>query len=559
MPQINVELSGRTVEAIVTLNVSQLNDILRIVIDQSNAHDGALTAAHAALVSANGRIATLEAEMEKLRPDGDRLKQLGDSLNQLRETVDANRDAAETRLETFSRKATKRLDAFDTTLKEEMETAARRAAAIDQQVANALTVARDTQQRMAELKIPDVGPIQSALDALRADRDADRVVLHAADLWLQCWDVSGHDMQAAITPYPHADAKAIQASKVAYVRSRPPLVRFADDVRAELRTAAEALEKNVRDVRETMATKVDKNAISDLLHELRGQMQKLTDATEFVDRRMKSVEQLPTRVGGCEQAIDQLRHGKADVTLLELKAEGSALHAVATELAQTREDVDDLFGRVDKAAGKQQGAAANAAAAATAAAAGRRPSNASAQIAGAALEAMKKRLGDLEVDASRLQRDKADKLDLATLNDLIEALDGKLVSVVPNAKPVTVRPSTAGDGAVPMSPSAPGLPPGMERRPPRQSLTSPGASRPGSSRRSPTKNVEQRPPSSGKSDVRPMVTPVPFDTSSVAPGNSWHIGRGASVNVRDSSGACTPALISGGHMVPVVHTTDEAS
>jgi uncharacterized coiled-coil protein SlyX len=581
MPQINVELTARTVEAVVTLNVSHLNDLLRIVIDQSNAHEAALQEHKAASAKADARIAALESELDRLRPDGDRVEKLAEQVADLRQTVDVNRDTAETRIESLNRKTTKRLDSQEATLREEVENSARRSAAIEQHAANASAVAKETQLRLAQLKMPDMGPINDALATLQAQAEADAKVLAAADLWLKCWSAGTNEMHNAVH-----DDKAPEAAKIAYVLSRPPLVALSGSLKGDVGSMVDDIASQLRTLQVALTGKLDKSSISDLLQELNVKMAKLTEAAEFVDRRMKTVELLPARVGACESLLEALRHGKADLSTLDLKANESELHGIAEDVTSMRDEFDDLLDRLKKGAGSTAALAASKSGAQPNIAAGRRAS-VSSNLAAGALEDVKKRLIAVEGEARRLEKDKADKLALVALNDLIEALDGKLVVSVPAAgtaaaaaavmaggtgpaaavpssasrtTPVRTRSPEASAGLraalTPLSPSAPAVPQGTEKRPPRNSvsgnITSPATSRPGSSRRSPPRAAshgDSRPPSA-RVEVKPMVTPISTDPHGSGPGNSWHLSRGGSVSVRDCGGYATTAVISGGHVVP---------
>ena len=579
---LTIELDHQTVEATVSLNVTRLNEVLRLVVDQSNAHESAIDELRQQMAAMQSKNDALSAEVARLKPDGDKMTWLTTSVDRLTAGMDKLRLDQEHKTEEVSNRLEKRVNALDSGLREEQEQRSNQALLLDEKANAARDAAKDAKDRLDRLVVPDVRPLISELksekdkvEAMRADVDA---VKRFVAMWSFDEAAGKKALDATFTKTPAEAA----AAKVAAVHATPPMQKLLEQLTSALGEVEQRANDRHMETAAALGHKADKSLVNDVAGQLATEMRKVQDNGDFLGRRMDALDGLPKRVDGLDSAVAALRTRKADAHQLDLKADESALQGVATHVTGLRDDVNDLYDRVARGGGGKAGTSGNAA--------GRRPSSATTQLAMqnvALTDEMKKRIAALEGDVEVLDKGKADREDLLRMHEYLDHLQHSLNRGGAKSQGTTAVPTLPTDGTqyvshhtgqqdkdgveyIRPSGSAKGPRPpsgraervdsargrrsaggGVDAAAALPRLHSPGNSRPASGKQ------RDGTPSGDGTPVQPpvflpMVTPMAIDESprKSSPNRAWNIGR--SVGVRGADGGSTPAAISHCHSVPVV-------
>lgn len=573
MPHISIDLSSHpTVEATVTLSVTRLNDLLRILIDQANAHDQAIDQLKHQAADQHQRTQVLSDDLDKLRPDGNRLQALAATIEKAQLTMEKHRQELDGKIDATSGRLNKRVDAQDATLKGMSDRLENDHAKLDDRLSRMQTATAECKDRLDKLVIPDVRPLLAAVDRVEMDvrRMGDQV--DEAGMFVQAWGpVDFVSLKGILKRENNAE------DRVAFVHALPPMRALATNVGANLQALQQEMERNVSRIDHGLRDKANLSLVVECNEEAAKKHKRLSDDVEDLSRNVRGLaSDIPLRLAAAEKVIEHLRHHKLDASALDLKADTSSLRTLATEVNDMHGEIEDLYEKL-RVGGGHSGSTPKVASPAPPPRSLTRSASAAALIA-SNTDDLKKRIDRLDDVTSRLQEQKADKTDLVVLNDFLEALEHKVTSVKSSVESVAARtsPQRGGGGSGPSS-VAPSRPPsGSASLTKRQSHTSVLAEAAGGRSPRPTSggsaaSAATAAPGSGtgggpsalQATFLPIIqaatmfdatadtqsSPSSNRTSAGGPappkgvgGNSWHIGRG-SISVRDSSGSCTPVTV----------------
>ena len=146
---------------------------------------------------------------------------------------------------------------------------------------------------------------------------------------------------------------------------------------------------------------------------------------------LAEIDPLRNRMGQFEGAVDHLRKTKADNASFEQKADASALQSVAMHVTNLRDDVNELYAaRAKPGSGLTKSNSTSF----------ERRSSIKSNMPPVNLDDIKARLGQLELNDTRLEQVKADRQELYKLAEAFDALNARFASSA--VKPPPTQPPT---------------------------------------------------------------------------------------------------------------------
>ena len=218
----------------------------------------------------------------------------------------------------------------------------------------------------------------------------------------------------ALPPMPYMRS---DEDRTAYLLSLPPFQDTCNQYKACDEFQRAALEAKLSAMgapgRPGAGDGVTKAELAKMQQELKTQGSAVRNGLDFMERRLKDGEGLLNRVGAVEEDCKYLHRGKADIGLIDMKADRDAVVGVNRQISDVRDDINDILDRMLRGGGAPS--SPNSTTTTTVVSATPRGDD------------LRRRVGDLESEATRLETKKANREELQRFYQFLEAVDPEAV------------------------------------------------------------------------------------------------------------------------------------